>query len=198
MGKINTSAPRATKRRFKTAAESFAYRTHPDGDCLIWDGSTDRHGYGQISNGRGGSTAAHRWAYENANGPIPEGMLVDHICHRPLCVNAEHLRLATQKQNGENRKGANKNNQSSGMLGVTFDKRTGRWAVKVTHNRGSYWGGRHDTKEQAAAAAHQLRASLFTHAHPYTDARNKPHPMRLARWATDLTGAPHGDQTQIR
>lgn len=111
----------------------------------------------------GQSRFAHRVAFEKARGPVPEGFVLDHICRNPPCVNVDHLRIVTQKQNGENRSGPNRNNRSSQYLGVTFEKRTGKWVAKATHNRRSHWGGRHDTEEAAAAAAEALRNSLFTH-----------------------------------
>ncbi|TQJ60508.1 AP2 domain-containing protein [Arthrobacter sp. SLBN-83] len=152
-----------TNPRYSTPEESFAARTKRQGDCLIWTGAKYGDGYGKITVRSTEAMSVHRWAYEKAHGPIPEGMKVDHTCHNPLCCNAEHLRLATQKQNGENRAGTNRNNKSSKTLGVSFDKQTGRWSASVMHNRKMYWGGRHDTEAQAAKAVAALRNSLFTH-----------------------------------
>ena len=42
---------------------------------------------------------AHRFSYVLHNGPVPEDMVVMHLCDTPLCVNPEHLRLGTQKDN---------------------------------------------------------------------------------------------------
>ena len=42
---------------------------------------------------------AHRVAYEKAYGPIPEGLVIDHLCRNGLCVNPEHLEAVTRKEN---------------------------------------------------------------------------------------------------
>lgn len=76
--------------------------------CFIWDGSTDRNGYGQVRiDGR--LLYAHRVAYELWCGPIAEGLVLDHLCRVPCCVNPHHLEPVTQ---GENvRRGAGNGNR---------------------------------------------------------------------------------------
>lgn len=69
--------------------------------CLEWQGVRSRTGYGYIgSGGRGQRTLwVHRVAYELAYGPIPEGLVIDHLCRVRHCVNAEHLEAVTAKEN---------------------------------------------------------------------------------------------------
>lgn len=80
--------------------QRFLERTEPLvwSDCLIWKGARSGPGYGCISV-KGKTAYAHRVAYELASGPIPDGMVVDHTCHQTMCVNPQHLRLATRQQN---------------------------------------------------------------------------------------------------
>lgn len=67
------------------------------GGCRIWQGAKPR-GYGLVKF-RGRSTLAHRVAFELANGPIPPGMCVMHLCDMPPCLNPAHLALGTQVEN---------------------------------------------------------------------------------------------------
>lgn len=71
----------------------------PD-DCWEWDGARNRHGYGVFSNRTLGRTfAAHRFAYEDRVGPIPDGLQLDHLCRNPPCVNPAHLEPVTGIEN---------------------------------------------------------------------------------------------------
>ena len=45
------------------------------------------------------SMSAHRMAYIEFNGPIPEGEIVRHKCDNPRCINPQHLELGTKKDN---------------------------------------------------------------------------------------------------
>ena len=66
--------------------------------CVVWVGSTNSRGYGLISIG-GKVELAHRVAYEAAYGPIPDGMVIDHLCRVRNCVKPEHLEAVTQGEN---------------------------------------------------------------------------------------------------
>lgn len=82
-------------------AERFAAWSKPDpSGCLLWQGALDRKGYGHFRKTRQRvQVLAHRYAWEAANGPIPDGLLVCHKCDVPRCVNVEHLFLGTAKDN---------------------------------------------------------------------------------------------------
>ena len=70
-------------------------------DCWIWTlTKPNNSGYG-MSKYRGQSTGAHRIAWEESYGPIPEGLRILHICDTQLCVNPKHLRLGTAKDNSQ-------------------------------------------------------------------------------------------------
>lgn len=87
-------------------AERFWAKVDKTGVCWLWTASVRRGGYGQFWSARAGRiVGAHRWAYEEMVGPIPDGLYLDHLCRNPRCVNPEHLEPVT---NGENlRRGVN-------------------------------------------------------------------------------------------
>lgn len=73
--------------------------------CYIWTGSIipcGKPGY-QMRYGQfyfdGGPKKAHRYAYERARGPIPDGLVIDHLCRNPLCQNAWHMEVVTRGEN---------------------------------------------------------------------------------------------------
>jgi len=79
---------------------------HGPNGCWLWTGSTRRNGYGsthgRTAYGRSVSTA-HRWAYEDQIGPIPDGHEIDHLCGVRNCVRPDHLEAVTLQENRRRR-----------------------------------------------------------------------------------------------
>jgi hypothetical protein len=65
--------------------------------CWFWLGATNR-GYGKIRVDRK-QREAHRVSYELAKGPIPDGMVLDHLCRVSNCINPDHLEPVTIAEN---------------------------------------------------------------------------------------------------
>ena len=145
----------------QTLEERFWEKVDKTGTCWNWVAFKDSDGYGKIKIG-GLPRRAHRVSYVAAYGDIPDGMTVDHICHNTSCVSPEHLRLATQKQNNENRAGAQINSTSK-VRGVSWHRECKKWQARVQHNGRFYHVGLFDTIEEAGAAAAAKRNQLFTH-----------------------------------
>lgn len=84
-------------------ALSFEHRVDRDGPvpdyapelgpCWLWTGATTV-GYGRF---RG--SGVHRMAYEELVGPIPDGLVMDHLCRVRHCVNPAHLEPVTLAEN---------------------------------------------------------------------------------------------------
>jgi hypothetical protein len=66
--------------------------------CWPWKGQKNAGGYGLIKID-GFSYRAHRVAYANIRGPIPEGMTLDHLCRTRECCNPAHLEPVTMREN---------------------------------------------------------------------------------------------------
>jgi hypothetical protein len=128
--------------------------------CRRWRGPNIR-GYGRRYDRVAKRTVLlHRWVWERVNGPIPEGLVVMHICDTPACFRYEHLRLGTQLDNiadmtakgravggggkykGEQVTNASLTNQKAAQLradrtlGASFRELAGRYGVsKSTAHR---------------------------------------------------------------
>ncbi len=56
-------------------------------------------GYVLITIGEGERQYAHRLAYTEEYGSIPEGLVIDHLCRNRACRNVEHLEAVTSREN---------------------------------------------------------------------------------------------------
>lgn len=152
------------KRRagtFKSLEEVLNTHTVFGPGCWDWTSAHDRNGY-PLGRLHGKRFMAYRGWYELTVGAVPAGMQVDHICHNRGCVNPDHLRLLTIKQNAEHRKGANANSKT-GVRGVYWSEGSQRYIGYVEHNGKCAMNKRFKTIEEAEAAVIAKRLEVFTH-----------------------------------
>lgn len=66
--------------------------------CWLWEGHLNHGGYG-LASIDGKQRRLHRVAYELLVGPIPDGLVLDHLCRVRHCCNPEHLEPVTRRTN---------------------------------------------------------------------------------------------------
>lgn len=73
-----------------------------DNGCFVWTAAKIGDGYGRISVNNQ-NKLAHRVAYGEVIGEIPDGLTVDHLCRNKSCINPMHMELVTLKENIQRR-----------------------------------------------------------------------------------------------
>ncbi len=92
-------APVLTRDPARPLIDRLMMRMRETSDgCWQWTGYVRNSGYAQFSY-RGTNHLVHRLMYQMENGPIPDGLVIDHICRNRLCIRPEHLRAVTQSEN---------------------------------------------------------------------------------------------------
>ena len=135
--------------------------------CWRWTASKTTDGYGYFWPTHEKNVKAHRWAYEQFVGPIPEGLNLDHLCRNRACVNPAHLEPVTVRENS--RRGLNgilKPQKASRYIGVGWDSATQKWRTQIQLNGKKYTLGYFTSEEEAhqkylnAVAAYEQNGTL--------------------------------------
>jgi len=69
-----------------------------DSGCWEWKSAAEKRNYARFQVG-GKMWLSHRYAYHVLIGPIPDGLVIDHLCRNPPCVNPAHLEAVTHREN---------------------------------------------------------------------------------------------------
>lgn len=137
-------------------------------DCIIPKRKTDTSGYVSMRF-QNRYQGAHRVAWKILNGEIPQGMVIDHICHNEAsakgecdggvkcqhraCVNPSHLQMVTHLENVQ-----------AGLRSLANRKKCEQGHEVNAENLGRRDSGRHYCKpcriESNKASAARLKAVL--------------------------------------
>lgn len=147
------------------------YSNYLDNGCQLWTGSTLKvnRGYkvkefGHLNvniDGKNKDEYAHRLSYRLNIGDIPEGMSVIQSCGENLCINPQHLMLATHAESCQHQSTAH-SDSTSGFRGVTWSKPLNKWIVQVKVSQQVKYGGSFTDLVEAANKAREMRLQMHT------------------------------------
>lgn len=75
----------------------YVTKAGPD-ECWLWTGAPGDDGYGQFQVD-GKKIPPFVYAYRSLVGPVPDGLVPDHLCRTPLCVNPGHIEPVSRREN---------------------------------------------------------------------------------------------------
>lgn len=139
------------------------------GQCWIWTAGKMPRGYGVFHPTHGKTTYAHRYAYEDLIGPIPDGLHIDHLCRVTPCVNPAHLEAVTQQVNNARTCKDECDNGHAFTEANTYEWQGHRFCIACRRARSS---GR-DPRSEPTTQVNTGRRSERTHCprgHAYSDA----------------------------
>lgn len=136
--------------RFDAENGVFTWKIYRGGIRKIGEraGAIDSKGYLQIRID-GKSYLAHRLVWTITHGKWPDHH-IDHIDRNPLNIRPENLRACTHSQNHQNE--GVRSDSSSGVTGVSFVKRSGKWLAYINVDGVRRRLGLYDKFEDAVAA----------------------------------------------
>lgn len=83
----------------RLSEDDFWLRVNKSETCWEWTASLTQAGYGKVQMPHGKTGTAHRRSYEIANGQVPDGLVIDHLCRNKKCVRPDHLEAVTVREN---------------------------------------------------------------------------------------------------
>jgi hypothetical protein len=91
---IHGHTRRGVLKANRYVVEDRGYKT----PCWVWQLYLKPDGYGMVRRGQV-ILNAHVSYWLDRNGPVPEGLELDHLCRVKACVNPDHLEPVTHQEN---------------------------------------------------------------------------------------------------
>jgi hypothetical protein len=93
-------------RRIRSLVRHIEFPADLTKDCWLWKGSKNAAGYAMaISPPHNYPRVGHRVLYKLLVGPVPDVLVLDHLCRVRACVNPFHLDLVTRGENARRARG---------------------------------------------------------------------------------------------
>lgn len=106
---------------------------------------------------------AHRLAWIYENGPIPKGLVIDHVNGNGLDNRIENLEVKSQTKNCRNAKRSKRN--KSGVTGVLWHSKRKHWIAQIVVDRKQIHLGSFTSKSDAAKARKAAEQKYGFHEH---------------------------------
>ena len=91
--KVRSSRWKSTEEILRTAY------VEAESGCWEWQRAISPKGYGWLWRGNRKYLMAHIASYEHHVGPVPDGLVLDHLCRNRACINPAHLEPVLNKVN---------------------------------------------------------------------------------------------------
>lgn len=148
-----------------------------DNGCWVWQRMVTPSGYGRVYYRRA-TYAAHRFMYTIFKGPIPDNLVLDHLCRNRACCNPDHLEPVTISENVKRGNAPNYVTHRERVCrrghAVTGDNalRTSDGFTKCRECDNANQRRRYERKRKAAG--HTYTPNLKLQARPYKPLATKP------------------------
>jgi hypothetical protein len=147
--------------RLQTLNPRLAAKISVDAEsgCWAWTAGKNGSGYGYVRH-HGRCAAAHRVVYAlivDPDAPIWPGrggdaLTLDHLCRSASCVNPHHVELVSNRTNVTRGRTSRLGDTSSAFVGVSWERRVGKWQAQIRHDGRPRHLGLHATEHDAAMA----------------------------------------------